>query len=66
MSNSLQKYKKTIESINTEYATLHSLTNDKLRIRLRHIEQFINKQDKTANITPASDTKNRSLEINKK
>lgn len=45
MSNSLQKYKKTIESINTEYATLHSLTNDKLRVRLRHIEQFINKQE---------------------
>lgn len=45
MSNSLQKYKKTVESINTEYATLHSLTNDELRVRLRHIEQFINKQE---------------------
>lgn len=45
MSNSLEKYKKTVESINTEYATLHSLTNDELRVRLRHIEQFINKQE---------------------
>lgn len=45
MSNSLQKYKKTVESINTEYATLHSLTNDELRVRLRHIEQFINEQE---------------------
>lgn len=45
MSNSLEKYKKTVESINTEYATLHSLTNDELRVRLRHIEQFINEQE---------------------
>lgn len=45
MNNSLEKYKKTVESINTEYATLHSLTNDELRVRLQHIEQFINKQE---------------------
>ena len=45
MSNSLEKYRKTVEAINYEYATLHSLTNDKLRVRLRHIEQFINKQE---------------------
>lgn len=45
MSNSLEKYKKTVESINTEYATLHSLKNDELRVRLRHIEQFINEQE---------------------
>lgn len=45
MSNSLEKYKKTVETINTEYATLHSLTNDELRVRLRHIEQFINEQE---------------------
>ena len=33
---------------------------------LKDFEQLINKQDKTANITPDSETKNRSLEINKK
>lgn len=45
MNNSLEKYKKTVDAINSEYATLHSLTNDELRVRLRHIEQFINEQE---------------------
>lgn len=45
MNNPLEKYKKTVDAINSEYATLHSLTNDELRVRLRHIEQFINEQE---------------------
>lgn len=45
MNNSLEKYKKTVEAINSEYATLHSLTNDELRIKLHHIEQLINEQE---------------------
>ena len=44
MSNILEKYQKTVEAINSEYATLHSLTNDELRIKLHHIERFINDQ----------------------
>lgn len=55
MNNSLEKYKKTVESINTEYATLHSLTNDELRIKLHHIERFINEQE------DKSDALNKSL-----
>lgn len=45
MNKSLEKYKKTVEAINSEYATLYSLTNDELRIKLYHIERFINEQD---------------------
>lgn len=45
MNNSLEKYKKTVDAINSEYATLHSLTNDELRIKLYHIERFINEQE---------------------
>ena len=45
MNNSLEKYKKTVEAINSEYATLYSLTNDELRIKLYHIERFINEQE---------------------
>lgn len=55
MSNSLEKYRKTVEAINSEYATLHSLTNDELRIKLHHIERFINEQE------DKSDALNRSL-----
>lgn len=44
MSKILEKYQKTVEAINSEYATLHSLTNDELRIKLHHIERFINEQ----------------------
>lgn len=45
MNNPLEKYKKTVDAINSEYATLHSLTNDELRIKLYHIERFINEQE---------------------
>lgn len=55
MSNSLEKYRKTVEAINSEYATLHSLTNDELRIKLHHIERFINEQE------DKSDALNKSL-----
>lgn len=55
MNNSLEKYKKTVDAINSEYATLHSLTNDELRIKLYHIERFINEQENK------SDALNKSL-----
>lgn len=55
MNNSLEKYKKTVDAINYEYATLHSLTNDELRIKLYHIERFINEQENK------SDALNKSL-----
>lgn len=45
MNNSLEKYKKPVDAINSEYAILHSLTNDELRVKLQHIEQFINEQE---------------------
>ena len=48
MNKSLDKFKKTVEAINSEYATLHSLTNDELRMRYFYLEQFVNEQkDKT-------------------
>ena len=48
MNKSLDKFKKTVEAINCEYATLHSLTNDELRMRYFYLEQFVNEQkDKT-------------------
>lgn len=49
MSDTLEKHQKTIESINSEYATLHSLTNDELRARLSHIERYINEQKDKSN-----------------
>ena len=55
MNNSLEKYKKTVDAINSEYATLHSLTNNELRIKLYHIERFINEQE------DKSDALNKSL-----
>ena len=39
MNKSLDKFKKTVEAINCEYATLHSLTNDELRMRYFYLEQ---------------------------
>lgn len=42
MNKSLDKFKKTVEAINCEYATLHSLTNDELRMRYFYLEQFVN------------------------
>lgn len=48
MNKSLEKFKKTVEAINYEYATLHTLTNDELRMRYFYLEQFVNEQkDKT-------------------
>lgn len=44
MNKSLEKFKKTVETINCEYATLHSLTNDELRMRYFYLEQFVNEQ----------------------
>ncbi len=44
MNKSLEKFKKTVEAINCEYATLHSLTNDELRMRYFYLEQFVNEQ----------------------
>lgn len=55
MSDTLEKYQKIVEAINSEYATLHSLTNDELRARLYHIERYINEQE------DKSDALNKSL-----
>ena len=44
MNKSLEKFKKTVEAINYEYATLHTLTNDELRMRYFYLEQFVNEQ----------------------
>ena len=44
MNKSLEKFKKTVEVINSEYAILHSLTNDELRMRYFYLEQFVNEQ----------------------
>ena len=45
MNKSLEKFKKTVEAINYEYATLHTLTNDELRMRYFYLEQFVNEQN---------------------
>lgn len=41
MSNPIEIYKRTVKDINSEYATLHSLSNDELRNRVHDIEQSI-------------------------
>lgn len=42
MSEIFDKYKKLVDSINMEYSTLFSLSNDELRMRLNHIAIAIN------------------------
>ena len=41
MNNPTEIYKNTVRAINSEYATLHSLSNDELRNRVCDIEQSI-------------------------
>lgn len=41
MNKSIKKYHKIVCDINIKYETLHSLTNDELRMKLRIIEQVI-------------------------
>ena len=54
MNKSLEKYKKIVCNINTEYANIRSLSNDELRNSLCKIEQYIN----------VHKDKNRSLDEN--
>ena len=42
MSDVLNKYRKIVDSINMEFATLHSLSNDELRMRFSQIASAIN------------------------
>ena len=48
MSEIFDKYKKLVDSINMEYATLSSLSNDELRMRLNKIVIAINNNENKA------------------
>lgn len=49
MNKSLDWYQRIVGEINCEYATLHALSNDELRMRLCKIEQSINVQEDKEN-----------------